>query len=55
MKLNKVQEAQVVRKFIIEWLVPLTVAIKEEQRKCMGKDLNAHRRIYAEYFNKIEA
>jgi hypothetical protein len=55
MKLNKVQEAQVVRKFIIDWLVPLTAAIKEEQARCSARDLNAARRLYGEYLLKIDA
>lgn len=47
MKLNKVQEAQVVRKFIIDWLVPVTAAIKEEQSRCSNRDLSAARKLYA--------
>lgn len=46
MKLNKVQEAQVIRKFIIDWLVPLTAAIKEEQSRCSARDLNGPRKLY---------
>jgi len=55
MKLNKVQEAQAVRRFIIEWLVPVTVAIKEEQSRCYAKELTGNRKHYAEYLVKIDA
>jgi DNA-directed RNA polymerase len=55
MKLNKVQEAQVVRKFIIDWFVPLTGAIKEEQSRCSAKELTGNRKHYGEYLVKIDA
>lgn len=53
MRLNKVQEVKVVRKFMTEWVGPVTVAIKEEQSKCMRKELNPHRKIYAEHLLKL--
>lgn len=55
MKLNKVQEAQVVRRFIIDWLVPLTLAIKEEQTRCASRELSASRKLYADFLVKIDA
>jgi hypothetical protein len=33
----------------------LTVAIQEEQKKCIGKELSSNRKIYAPYLVKIEA
>jgi hypothetical protein len=45
----------VVRKFIIDWLVPLTAAIKEEQARCSARELNASRKLYAEFLLKIDA
>jgi len=36
-----------VRNFILEWLVPLAAALKEEQNRCMGKHLSGSRKIYA--------
>ena len=53
MKLNKVQEVNVVRRFMAEWILPLTSALKEEQTKCMNKQLNQRRKLYASQLIKI--
>ncbi len=55
MKLNKVQQAQVVRKFIIDWLVPLTASLRQQQTRCMERDLNGARKIYGDFLLKIDA
>jgi hypothetical protein len=55
MKINKMQEADVLRSFILDWLIPLTAALKEEQNRCMGKQLSGSRKIYAELLIKLNA
>lgn len=44
-----------IKRFIIEWILPLTMAIQEEQKKCIGKELNSTRKIYAPFLLKIDA
>ena len=53
MRLNKVQEVSVVRRFMAEWILPLTSAIKEEQTKCLAKSLAGKRKIYGKHLLKI--
>jgi hypothetical protein len=53
LKLNKVQEVTVVRRFMTEWVVPLTAAIKEEQSRCLGPHVAGKRKIYGPYLLKI--
>ena len=53
MNLNKIQEAEVVRRFIVDWLVPLTKALSEEQWKCRQPDLQGARKVYGPYLVEL--
>ena len=53
--LNKVQEAEVVRRFLVDWLVPLTKAITDEQWKCRQPNLKGSRKIYAAYLLQLNS
>ena len=53
LRLDKVQEVTVVRRFMAEWVLPLTNAIKEEQAKCMAKNPTGKRKIYGKQLVKI--
>jgi hypothetical protein len=53
MKLNKVHEVNVLRRFMADWILPLTTALKSEQTKCMNKQANQARKIYGPHLIKI--
>jgi hypothetical protein len=38
-----------------DWILPLTSGLKEEQNKCMGKNLTGKRKIYGSHLVKINA
>jgi hypothetical protein len=53
MRLNKVQEVEVVRRSMTEWVTPFTIALREEQNKCYKKDLSPNRKVYAKDILKL--
>ena len=45
----------VTRRHVIEWLPSVLKAIKDEQMKCKGKNLDEKRKIYGTFLLKINS